>query len=94
MRIYTLEENPITACKNITASLEWFNKNKTRDEVENKVLMHRIILADKQAGAQSAVMAHYIKEMDLENIRRNTPWYMVDTTLQWKIYEVLRGCRG
>ena len=88
MRIYTLEEKPIlTWCyKNIMASFEWFNKSKTADENENKVLMGRIILADKQAGAQSAITAHFIQTKDLPNIKANTQWYRVDTALQWRIY--------
>ena len=48
--------------------------------------MGRIILADKQAGAQCAITAHFIQTKDLPNIKANTQWYMVDTALQWRIY--------
>ena len=88
MRIYTLEEKPILAWTyaNISESYEWYNKSKSDDEAENKILMRRIILADKQAGAQSAVGAYFISINDEANIQANTMWFTVDTALQWHIY--------
>jgi hypothetical protein len=48
--------------------------------------MRRVILADKQAGAQCAITAHFISIKDMTNIQRQTQWYSVDTDVQWRVY--------
>jgi hypothetical protein len=48
--------------------------------------MLRLIRTDKQAGAQCAVDAYFVRMNDIESIEEDVKWHTVHTALQWKIY--------
>jgi hypothetical protein len=50
--------------------------------------MLRLIRTDKQAGAQCAVNAYFVRINDIESIEEDVKWHTVHTTFQWKIYFV------